>query len=186
MPDVAAVWDQIERWYSKSAPQSLDELAPPAGEPDLSALKLATGVSLPTDLRASLLRHNGGGSIHGYDYLDADWAAELWQRLTAQLQQGDFEGLVPADATGARFTPVWWSPKWLPVAEHRAGTIVCVDTAPGPQGSQGQILQLELNDEGPSATDWRSFAEWLDAYRGDLEAGKYLVDADGNLDRIAE
>jgi cell wall assembly regulator SMI1 len=186
MPDVSAIWERIERWYANHVPQRLAQLGPPASDEDLAALQVATGLSLPDDVRASLSRHNGNSFIYGFDYLNTGWAAEVWQRLTTRLEQGQFQGLIPGDTSGRRFAPVWWSRKWLPVAEHRAGTIMCVDTAPGPQGVIGQVLELDLSDEGPALTGWRSFAEWLDAYRGDLEAGKYQVDQYGNLNRIAE
>jgi cell wall assembly regulator SMI1 len=184
--DISAQWDEIERWYADNAPRSHAALGAPATEQDLASLERVTGVVLPHDVRASLLRHNGSGKIHGLDYLDAGWAAQVWMRLNARLARGDFKGLEPADATGERFAAVWWSSKWLPVAEHRAGTLVCVDTAPGPEGTSGQILQLELDDEGPALTAWCSFAQWLDSYRLDLKAGKYRTDANGELDRIAE
>ena len=186
MPDIAAVWDGIERWDAHNAPSALAELGTPATRDELLALERATGIALPPDLRASLSRHNGSGRVQGLDHLDTAWAAKVWERMEMRQSRGDFVDLFPADATGKRFAAVWWHPKWLPVAEHRAGTLVCVDTGPGPEGRSGQILQLELDDEGPAATQWQSFAHWLEAYRRDLEAGKYQVDPDGNLDRIAE
>jgi len=184
--DVAALWDEIERWYAHNAPQALAELGAPATREDLSALERATGIVLPPDVGASLSRHNGSGGIQGLDYLDTVWAAQVWERMQARQARGDFADRIPADATGKRFAAVWWHRKWLPVAEHRAGTLVCIDTVPGPEGRSGQVLQLELDDEGPAATPCQSFAQLLDFFLRDLKAGKYQVDPDGNLDRVAE
>lgn len=182
--DVVATWEAIERWYEAHAPESFAELAPPATPSAIEELALRTGIAVPRDVATSILRHDGSGRIHGLDALDADWCAKEWELMQVRVARGDFAGLVPADESGARFANTWWSPKWLPVARHAAGTLVVVDTHPGPEGTYGQILELHPYDEGPAATRWTSFAHWLAGYLHDLQSGVYRTDAEGNLDRV--
>jgi cell wall assembly regulator SMI1 len=179
--DMAGVWNRIEAWYATNAPGSLASLAPAAPRQDIDDLELALGRSIPPDYRSSLERHNGGAFVRGSAYLDAAWAKRLWGSLNSQQERGLFSTLAPGDMSGSKFAPVWWSAGWLPVAEHRAGTITCLDLAPGPEGMVGQVLQLDLRDEGPGLTRWKSFAEWLEDYCNDLKRGRYEVDAWGNL-----
>jgi cell wall assembly regulator SMI1 len=179
--DIEAIWKQIEAWYAANAPQQLAQLRPPSTDQEIASLETLIGLPIPADYRASLMRHDGGGFMYGSSYLNVGWVKQVWQRMNTWSEDGRFAEFEPADSSGMKFQPVWWSAKWLPVAEHRARTITCLDLAPGPEGMVGQVLQSEPQDDGPRATRWNSFSEFLDQYRSDLQSGKYYVDETGEL-----
>jgi cell wall assembly regulator SMI1 len=180
--DVAWTWSRMEDWYRRNAPQTLQALGRGAIDEELASLDRALGAPIPDDYRTSLVRHNGGAFIHNADYLDIAWAKRIMVRMRAVLEQGPLPSPEPTKDTGTKVAPVYWCKQWLPVAESRFGTLILLDLAPLPGGMVGQVLQLEQQDsEGPFLTQWSSFAEWLDAYRADLDAGKYEVDEFGNI-----
>ncbi|MFF2520763.1 SMI1/KNR4 family protein [Streptomyces liangshanensis] len=52
-------WARIESWLAHHAPHTHGLLRPPALPEDIEAAELRLGVTFPSDLRASLLRHDG-------------------------------------------------------------------------------------------------------------------------------
>ncbi|GAA1386067.1 hypothetical protein GCM10009639_09430 [Kitasatospora putterlickiae] len=52
-------WDRIESWLARHAPVTHGLLRPPALPADIAAAELRLGVAFPSDLRRSLLRHDG-------------------------------------------------------------------------------------------------------------------------------
>ncbi|GAA4043201.1 hypothetical protein [Nonomuraea soli] len=57
---VARQWRRIERWMAANAPRSLAELGGRGRVGTVAVAEARMGVDLPDDLRASLLRHDGG------------------------------------------------------------------------------------------------------------------------------
>ena len=48
---------------------------------------------------------------------------------------------------------------------------------PGPNGVKYQIMNMEVQDgQGPFATGYASFSDYLSSFVGDLEAGRFTVD----------
>ncbi|MFJ7209423.1 SMI1/KNR4 family protein [Streptomyces sp. NPDC098789] len=56
---VQASWTRIDAWLREHAPRTFATLRPPAGDAEIAAAQERLGVTLPPDLVASLLRHNG-------------------------------------------------------------------------------------------------------------------------------
>ena len=79
------------------------------------------------------------------------------------------------------FQKTWWHPHWIPVAEHKSGSLICIDLAPAEKGVLGQVLRVETHHDGPSPTKYKSFLEWLVAFKDDLLKGNYEVDEHGNI-----
>ncbi|MCX4783292.1 SMI1/KNR4 family protein [Streptomyces sp. NBC_01264] len=58
-PTVDQSWDRIEAWLARHAAVAHGLLRPPALPQDIAAAELRLGVTFPSDLRESLLRHDG-------------------------------------------------------------------------------------------------------------------------------
>lgn len=58
-------WHRIERWLQANAPKSSAALASPGRARTIAIAESQTGLDFPDDLRASLLRHNGGFPLPG-------------------------------------------------------------------------------------------------------------------------
>ncbi|MFF2776023.1 SMI1/KNR4 family protein [Streptomyces sp. NPDC058052] len=52
-------WNRIDAWLREHAPRTFATLRPPAGDEEIAAAQRELGVTLPPDLVASLLRHDG-------------------------------------------------------------------------------------------------------------------------------
>lgn len=177
---VARVWQQIEDWYQQHAPTLLEWLKKGASDKQIADLERRLDLDLPAEYRASLKRHNGQGYVAGYTYLATKSVLRTWQSMNERSEQGDFAGRQRADQDGGRSRDTWWDRGWIPFAEDSVGNLLCLDMAPGARGHTGQILALD-GDEGPVATPYLSFLDWLTVYYDDLERGMYDVDESGWL-----
>ncbi|MFC7304751.1 SMI1/KNR4 family protein [Streptomyces monticola] len=84
-------WEKIESWLGRYAPE--DELPGPATQGELDRLQERIGLQLPSDVRESLLRHNGSGLVEvipiGYTLYDVGSIAEAYVGADgARSQQG--------------------------------------------------------------------------------------------------
>lgn len=176
---VQDVWAEIERWYKANAPGLLDLLSEGADDDEVTRFENAGNLSLPEDYRASIQIHNGGGFIHNFIYLSLEESHAEWQRLKRTHERPDNkenrilkdEGLTTSHTE---------SPKWVPIAEHKAGIVICLDMEPQVNGSIGNIIRFDY-EEGPSTTKYKSFLDWLRGYRDDLMQGQYEIDSYGFL-----
>jgi cell wall assembly regulator SMI1 len=176
-------WDEIEDWYRKNASEALEELNQAASDDEISELENHLGVSLPEDYKASLRRHNGGGRIHNYNYLSSNTVQRSWDLMRELKAEGKFDDS-QLETDGTSFEPTWWHLGWTPVAEHKTGSLICLDLAPLEPGLVGQILRVDTHYDGPSTTKYRSFAEWLSGYKEELYSGLYAPDDHGNLSPV--
>jgi cell wall assembly regulator SMI1/ankyrin repeat protein len=148
---LAAVWERLTKALGRAAPLVKKSLRKGTTDARLNALEAALGVTLPPDVRASYLLHDGqkdgadGLLPEGFAGLDAEYVllpvacipAEWrpWQELHAG---GEFAGQVGKPDAGVRAD--WWHPGWVPVASNGAGDAVCIDLAPAKGGSVGQVV----------------------------------------------
>lgn len=181
-----AVWSRLEAHLARLAPEVLDDLAPGASDADLDRLDAATGLALPTSARDAYRVHDGQldeapGLFFGLRFLSASEAAEEWARWASVLDDdpdlvNDIE--VTAHPEGA-VEPVYASRAWLPIASDGAGNHLALDTAPGPEGTAGQVISFGADEPvryvlAPSLPD---FLAWC-AER--IEAGE-ATPVDGGL-----
>jgi cell wall assembly regulator SMI1 len=65
----------------------------------------------------------------------------------------------------------------IPLTDNHDNNHVFLDLDPTEKGTVGQIVFLQ-KEEGPRAKLGNNLNEWLCQFAKDLEAGKYLYDAD--------
>ena len=176
-------WTRIETWLHAHAPRTHATLNPPADESSLRATEEALGLSLPSDLLASLLRHDGsaaGQNTQGrftlpgeYALLDLEGIAKQWRMLGSILATYE-DAMVGA----------WWHTQWVPIGLHITGDTLFVDQRPGPhQGSVGELMTHDSAFVGV----WKSFAELLENTAVALETGEEIeecravISGDGSL-----
>jgi cell wall assembly regulator SMI1 len=172
------VWKDIENWYKENAPNILDNLRGGASNKQISEIENSFGILLPDDYKASLKIHNGDIYFHSYNYLSLDRVFDKWLKMMELSQVGTFEGNKVEGVEMGIFQNTWWHSNWIPFAEDSGGNTLCIDMAPGINGTQGQILRMEVQS-GPSATEHKSFLDWLRGYKDDLYGGRYEVDEFG-------
>jgi cell wall assembly regulator SMI1 len=180
------IWDELETWLAANAPRVHSQLRPGTSAERLQQLEAAVDRSCPPDLRAWFQRHDGGRELGAYDFLRIGGLESLWHEWNEMVGDGSVgDGRAPNDQTGHVFQPVWWHKAWLPVAQDGSGNLICIDLDPGPRGIRGQVLFWE-RQTGPEASGLPSIAAWFDAFLDGLKRGKYVVNAEGLIERSFE
>jgi cell wall assembly regulator SMI1 len=171
---VADLWSRWERWLTVHASDLLAELRPPATPEAVSAAEERLGLSLPADFRASLAVHDGAEEVNGligdWDLMELDnvvHQARLMRQMVADNLFGDACG-DPHDAIDS----TWWNPAWVPFVSSGSGHFYCIDLAPAPGGTVGQIIVF-FHDDGQRLLVADSYRQWLAAVVSDLERGVY-------------
>ncbi|WP_051751490.1 SMI1/KNR4 family protein [Streptosporangium amethystogenes] len=159
---VNAVWGRIERWLARRAPATYKRLQPPARLRDIAKVEAAMGARFPDDLRASLLRHNGGGSwgfgpAPFYELMSAKYIHSDWKMLC---------GIVLDSPAELAF--VWWDGHLIPFAAAHDGGNLFIDPRTGKTGEY-------FNEEGLTTEGdvvWPSYLALLRATAKSLETGR--------------
>lgn len=76
-------WRAIERWMKANAPESHAALTRPARARTIAIAEAQMGVEFPDDLRASLLRHNGGFTFAGDEAMSVREIRDEWRTTCA-------------------------------------------------------------------------------------------------------
>ncbi len=180
MDTTALLWQDIDTWCGHHAPRTARDLCPGASERHIQRLEAFLSGLLPDDYRASLLTHNGDADLGPAHYLSADGVWRAASAMLAQEEAGAFAEQRILRNGGGVIHDRWWHHAWVPIAREPDRTLLCLDLDPAPAGLMGQVIRHDTIT-GPVATAHRSFEEWLRAYRDDLLAGRYHVDADGYI-----
>ncbi|HEY7124008.1 MAG TPA: SMI1/KNR4 family protein [Ktedonobacterales bacterium] len=129
---------------------------------------------------ASYLRHNGGYKFAPVVPMRALPVAEIldtWQMLRELLDDEEWAAQPPYYFTEevlrlgeqpGPIQPVWWHPRWIPLAMDNAGNLTCLDMAPAPGGVVGQIIDWD-HECGPSRVLFPNFHHLLRAFSEQLE-----------------
>jgi uncharacterized protein len=191
---VTAIVHELRAFYATHCPRMLDpehriKVATPD---DLTALETTLGVALPADLRELLVSADFRVRFEGhFTSLDRAGIEGNWASMTRHLRKGTFAGWVEKRAIednnpGIREQKIqkcWWSEAWIPFAEDSCGNMKCVDVAPGPKGTTGQVLSMEVQDGiGPCFSGALSLREYLIEQLGFLRSRKYAVTDEGFLE----
>jgi|WetSurMetagenome_2_1015567.scaffolds.fasta_scaffold07334_5 cell wall assembly regulator SMI1 len=172
-------WQRIETWLAANAKGVAKTLRKGAGEADLARLEERLGVTLPVDFKESCAIHDGQKSEadlipvgYGTYFLlplsKIPGEQKLWNSL---LKGGEFEGAQGEPDEGV--AAAWWHPGWVPFAANGGGDNLCLDLAPTPQGTVGQVIKVE-HDNPERNLLAPSFAAWLQELAASLENGDLL------------
>lgn len=174
------IWIQFENWLKSNWPEGLADLNPPATDDEINELQIALGVQLPLDFIACLKVHNGQGNMAGgifdnSEFLSTNEILSQWQVWKDLLDSGDFQGIQSEPSIGIRND--WWNPKWIPITHNGGGDHYCIDLAPSPDGSSGQIITM-WHDMGNREVQSPNFAQWFERYVKAVQAGQYVYSED--------
>lgn len=111
-------WRRIEKWLRANAPKSHRALAKPARARTIALAETQMGTRFPDDLKASLLRHNGGLAVLGHWAHGVRSIRDTW-RMLCGIDSVDVDG----DARGD-----WWDGRMIPFAADGSGNYLVVDS----------------------------------------------------------
>lgn len=175
------IWIRIERWLGENAPAALAGLNPPATPSEVEETERYLGVQLPESVRQSYLRHNGQTSdspaiLIGWEWLSLARIRGEWKVWKDLLDGGDFDG-IENDEDGTAIRRDWWHPAWIPISYSGSGDHHCLDLAPGPEGTSGQIIEM-WHDQPSRPLLAESFEAFLADFAEGLERGDYVFSED--------
>lgn len=172
---VAESWTRIEAWLVDNAPSTFAKLAPPAERAAIATAEEALGLTFPTALTESLLRHDG--TAYGV-LLPPFWAmlstraiADAWRTRT------HVHGQEPSDAEPGdaehEYGP-WWHRQWIPFAADGSGDYLVIDQRPTRR--RGRIGDADHEDGCRFAPHpmWVSLPHLLEMTATALETGDLL------------
>ena len=187
--DDSKVWQQLRRigtWlranYDENSTSNL-LFNRPANEEDVVFLENQIGLKLPRQL-SSLLRYCNGFRQGYYPMpmketdptkwriLSTIEIFELWQMLCSIDAQVEFSHDIKVMG---HVQPVWWTSKWLPIADCGMGDVICVDMEPAAGGEIGQLIQY-MHDFAQRRVVYSSILEWLHESAEDLESDLYVYE----------
>lgn len=166
------VWDRLEAALKAAAPDVRKSLKKGAAEAKLTKLEATLGVTLPADLRFTLLRHDGqkdgADGLFPEDHIE-DMSGEFLLMSVAEIESewkmwkelndgGEFAGSTTTPDKGVRAG--WWNPGWVPFATDGGGDSLCVDATPAKGGTAGQVIHMR-HDSGDRPRLAKSLAELL-------------------------
>jgi cell wall assembly regulator SMI1 len=182
---IAEIWDRAHRWLEPRG--ATDWLRHPATPSMIARAETALGVTLPDDIRASWLIHDGQehdlpALFAGVRLLSFEDIVGRWRWMSTELasEGAPARGLPPGVVRDA-----WYSPSWIPIAGDEAGNHVVCDLEPGPSGARGQLVFVyaKHHDRPRIAPTFTQFldervAEW------ESDAAQPVLDEDGLLERM--
>lgn len=175
---LSGVWSYITKWYKEHAPKIFTNLKTGANQKSITKLIDAIGIKMPKDFIASLMIYDGEIDFHDYKYLSTTQIIETWEMMNKLLKDNAFPSQLHDNKKIEQIQDSWWHEKWIPFAKDGGGNLMCIDLAPTPSGTNGQIIYWEKT-EGPIPTQYKSFLHWLYAYEQALYTGYYKVDEEG-------
>ena len=139
------------------------ELPAGASEAAIADAERALGSTLPDEVRAWYLAHDGGGDdeyvLEGREFLSLAGIVGQWKIWKQLLDDGVFEDNDHSEP-GPGVQQKWWIPEWVPVTYDGAGNHHVIDLAPGAGGVVGQVMSV-WHDDGERTVVAASFLDWL-------------------------
>jgi cell wall assembly regulator SMI1 len=130
---VNLAWQRIETWLAAHAPASSAALAGPAEPGRIAQLQQRIGVTLPPELVASLLRHDGMGTRGG------NLLPPLYRLLSVADIGGQAEMLCEVLMRGVNENVgTWWHGQFVPFAVNGGGDSLFLDQRGGHGGKLGE------------------------------------------------
>ncbi|MGI5273423.1 SMI1/KNR4 family protein [Nonomuraea sp. CA-218870] len=151
-------WRRIEAWLKANAPRSHRRLGGPAKAGTIAVAEAQMGLRFPDDLKASLLRHNGGLALLGHWAYDTRAIRDTW-RMLCEVDDMD----LPGDPRGD-----WWDGRMIPFAADGSGNHLVVDSARRDVGTTDHEGDMRFQ---PAGTRIRSYHALLKATADALEGG---------------
>jgi cell wall assembly regulator SMI1 len=175
-------WRRLEAVLSKMNPPAFAALRSGATLEDLSLLASERGEPLPAAAQEFFEIHDGQRAVQSAAFITAgpesdkpfrllaltevarEW--HVWNRLRLG---GEFRDQRSQPDSGVRND--WFHAGWIPLTSNAEGDNHCLDLAPAPGGTSGQVILLR-HDNPSRPLLAPSLAEWVDELAANLEKKK--------------
>lgn len=177
MTSIAESWERIHAWLGIHAPKILDNLNRPATDHQLHQAEKSFGCEMPEEWRELYRVHNGmnsdsnlGSLFCGMQFLTLEEAIREHENNSAS---DETTRPVRAADAGVRKEDIY-NAKWIAFAHDGGETLLRIDLAPGPSGSNGQVIFTDHADDTVILLS-NSLADLMSEFVRDLETGRYFL-----------
>jgi internalin A len=194
-PDYTSLWDRIDCVLEQHALPVFRRFQSPATLFQIQSAEEVMDVTLPDDVRAAFLRHNGCMSLwqgsriapgaHNriflgpYNWCDLDSMVKQWQRMNSHLLQSrrlnpEIHSAPEPWWDELQVRPEEWNVRWIPIGLQATEAALYIDMDPALQGIVGQLID---SDGSPDSEVYApGFNEYFAALIDGLEAGLITYD----------
>lgn len=182
------LWERIELWLSRHAPDIQADLCEAATKADIQWAEEQIECEFPDSFKQSHLIHDGSDNCALLEYWDFYSLTEIvraWKALEQCAAGGfftQFDSLCEGQTQGP-VRPEWWNRKWVPLTGEPRGDHLCLDLDPDAGGKVGQVIRW-YHDDSVREVVAPTYEGWWEQLADGLEAGAYKVDREGVLVRI--
>ncbi len=169
---VNTAWDRIEKWYAEKNPDY--KLPVGAAASDIADTETHLGFTLPEELKASLMRHNGVLNWIHIELLSAKRIKDEWSVRAGLVDNGTFDACNAIVEDNEFLQKCWFNKSWVLIDTDCIANGACLDLNPGPKGKVGQIINMD-HEMGPSGPLFPDYAAYLENAADLLESGRYEV-----------
>ncbi len=175
---VKSTWKRLDAVLRELAPIVQKDLNRPSKKRPIYALEKALNYSLPSDVKESLLCHDGqkddtGGCIFEMRLLSVNAILHEWKNNRVF----DFDAVPDKRVSSWPKNKVQLCelhPAWIPLVADWSGNYIGVDLAPDLGGQRGQVIVFGRS-ESRHYVFADSWGDFLLSYVDDLESGNYEV-----------
>jgi cell wall assembly regulator SMI1/ankyrin repeat protein len=163
-------WVAVADLIQKAQPSIAASFRKGATPAKIKNLERTIGRSLPEEFLTCLRVNNGQRQNaaplvppkdwldSGYRLLSIDEILLDWKNLKQLRESAEFETAIVTSDKGV--SRDWWNPGWVPFAGNDQGDYLCLDLAPAPSGTSGQIISMS-HESGRRELLAPSFNVWL-------------------------
>lgn len=167
---IDAAWEGIERWAHDHFPELAESLCAGASEAAIEELEAKLGRALPSDLCASLARHDGQRRLpHHRGPAGLMWVNDVYSLLSVERildETRAWSAIAARDPVPAGT----WAADRIAVAASGSGDVIAIDRASG-------RLDVVVHDEEEPSSELApgTFGRWLQELAADLARGRWRV-----------
>jgi cell wall assembly regulator SMI1 len=157
------LFDRIHVWLAAHAPAVLADLRPPATQQQLRAAERAMNLTLPADVRAAYLIHDGQATGDDGDFRPFLYGSE-WLCLKRMVE----EWKIGRDLLAGDKRYPYWKPHWIPLTFDGVGLV-----------HYDRERDIVIDAWNPDHEGWigicDGFSPYLEGFVDDLETGQVTV-----------
>lgn len=187
IPELLQIFAAALRDAGATRPFTDSERLETCGDTEIADLVAFLGRSLPPDFEA-WLRHVDRRLplIDNYEIcepkhvlagIEMDAEADYSEQLVTikRMEDGRFDD--------GRLAVAYWQPHWIAIAADSCNNQFCVDLASGPNGVDGQLIEMEFQDgQGPYLSQYATLRAMLEAHIQMLTDKRYSFDDEGFIE----
>jgi len=161
MDEMRLIWDWIETWVRKNAPEAMKNWHQGASAQEIQQVEGTLGITFPEDVKTSWMIHDGTRLA----FADS-WRFLRMQQIMEEHQQNK--------------TWPCWPATWVAFASNDCGDYLCIVIDPTQDEQSGQVMHCMHDAENSPVAS--AFHVLMSYFVNDLLDGEYWVNPSGEFE----